>query len=140
MRRNSLDQVIERPEAMKSYLAHYGWHFNKKMCDYAVSMMRKKEKITGKVVKVEPMTKEALDELLKKQGVTLENNVMYDAAYVANMCKADYLKSSVSDDAHLAFFVKDTVDDVDASDGEIMRCWWAKMVGRGIGVEWEDML
>lgn len=139
MKRNSLDSVIQRPEAMTSYLAHYGWHFNKKAFEYAVSKMKKKDE-SGKEKKIEPIRKEVVEELLKRCGVELENDVLYDAAYVANMCKADYLKSSVPDDTHMAKYIKDTIDDDDASDGEVMRCWWAKMVGRGVPVDWEELL
>lgn len=135
-----MDSVIERPEAMKNYLAHYGWHFNKKAFEYAVSLMKQKDQNTGKMKRIDQMSKEQVDELVKRFGTNLENNVLYDAAYVANMCKADYLHKSITDEAHLAMYVKDTIDDNDAADGEVMRCWWAKMVARGVGVEWEDML
>lgn len=59
---------------------------------------------------------------------------------VANMGKADLLKSSITDEQHLALYVKDVVDDVDAGDGEIMREWDAKMTSRGIAVDWEEIL
>ena len=36
--------------------------------------------------------------------------------------------------------VVDTVEDVDAGDGEIMREWDAKMTSRGIAVDWEEIL
>lgn len=78
--------------------------------------------------------------MLAKYGVTLENNVDYDYVYVANMGKADLLKSSITDEQHLALYVKDVVDDVDAGDGEIMREWDAKMTSRGIAVDWEEIL
>ena len=67
-------------------------------------------------------------------------DVDYDYVYVANMGKADLLKSSITDEQHLALYVKDVVDDVDAGDGEIMREWDAKMTSRGIAVDWEEIL
>lgn len=51
-----------------------------------------------------------------QNGIKLENDSGYDACYVANMCKADYYKRSIADEAHLALFVKDYIDDVDAYD------------------------
>jgi hypothetical protein len=42
---------------------------------------------------------------------------MYDSVYVANMCKADFLGSSIVDDVHMALYVKDVIDDPDATDG-----------------------
>ena len=87
-----------------------------------------------------PQQQEQVDSMLAKYGVTLENNVDYDYVYVANMGKADLLKSSITDEQHLALYVKDVVDDVDAGDGEIMREWDAKMTSRGIAVDWEEIL
>lgn len=54
--------------------------------------------------------------MLAKYGVTLENNVDYDYVYVANMGKADLLKSSITDEQHLALYVKDVVDANDAEE------------------------
>ena len=56
------------------------------------------------------------------------------------MGKADYLKSSVADDARLALYVKDTIDDFDAPDGMVMCMWYAKMCRAGEPVEWDEML
>lgn len=65
---------------------------------------------------------------------------MYDSVYAANMCKADFLKSSVPDEQHLALYVKDVIDDADATDGLLMRRWYAGMVAAGEPVEWDEML
>ena len=78
--------------------------------------------------------------MLKKYNVVLENNVGYDYVFVANMCKADYLKSSIADEHHLALYVKDTIDDIDAGDGVTMRRWYATMVANGEMVDWDDIL
>lgn len=139
-KRLPLDMYDDIPMEMRKYLRFHGWHFNKKACDFAVSLMRKKNASTGKTEKIEPLTKDQVDSMLAKYGVTLENNVDYDYVYVANMGKADLLKSSITDEQHLALYVKDVVDDVDAGDGEIMREWDAKMTSRGIAVDWEEIL
>ena len=97
---------------MREYLAAYGWHFSKKMCEWAVSQMKCKDDATGKLKRLEPMKKDEVDELLKKNGVKLEKDAGYDACYVANMAKNDFYKRSIADEAHLAMFVKDYVDDV----------------------------
>lgn len=127
------------PEGMRRYLKHNGWHFNRKACEYAVGLMRRKG-ASGKAERVEMMPKEQVDAMLTKYGVVVENTMDYDYVYVANMGKADLLKSSIADEQHLALYVKDIVDDYDAGDGEIMREWDAKMVTRGIPVEWDDIL
>ena len=46
---------------------------------------------------------------------------MYDYVFVATMCKADYLGSSIKDENHLVLYVKDTIDDVDASNETTFR-------------------
>lgn len=119
---------------------NYGWHFNKKAFEMAVCMMRHKSKESGKMEKIEPLSKEQVEDMLKRNSIVLENNVLYDAAYVANMAKADFWKSSISDEQHLALFVKDVVDDVDQADGFVFRRWYMDMVGNGIGIEWEELV
>lgn len=141
MRRIPLDMYDEDiPEEMKKYLAHNGWHFNKKACDFAVGIMKKKNTATGKMEKLEPLTKEQVDAMLTRFGITLENNVGYDYIYVANKGKHILLKSSVADEQHLALYVKDVIDDSQIGDGEIMRKWDAEMTSRGIPVQWDDIL
>lgn len=138
--RQPLDLYDDMPRDMRKYLSNNGWHFNKKACDFAVSLMKKENPSTKKKEKIEPYTKEQVDEMLKKYNVVLENNVGYDYVFVANMCKADYLKSSIADEHHLALYVKDTIDDVDAGDGVTMRRWYATMVANGEIVDWEEIL
>ena len=138
--RQPLDLYDDMPRDMRKYLSNNGWHFNKKACDFAVSLMKKENPSTKKKEKIEPYTKEQVDEMLKKYNVVLENNVGYDYVFVANMCKADYLKSSITDEHHLALYVKDTIDDIDAGDGVTMRRWYSTMVANGEMVDWDDIL
>ena len=56
------------------------------------------------------------------------------------MCKADLYKSSVPDEQHLALYIKDTIDDIDAPDGTTMRRWYATMIAGGEPIEWDDVL
>lgn len=128
------------PEAMRDYLDNYGWHFNKKACDYAVSGMEKRTSDQNRSEKVGPWSKQQVEQLLERENVKLENNKLYDFVYVANMAKADYYGSSIEDERHLALFVKDTIDDIDASPESAFRTWLAKMVGNGEPLEWEDLL
>ena len=138
--KQALDIYDDYPYDMLKYLRNYGWHFNKKACELAVSMMKKKDPASGKKKRIEPWKKEAVDELLKINGVELENNTGYDHVYVANMCKADNFNGSVPDEAHLAMYVREIIDDADAGDGEIMRCWYAKVVSRGEVIDWEELV
>lgn len=119
---------------MRKYLQNYGWHFNKALCQYATSLMRKDN------AKLEPVSKEFIDKLLQQYNITLDNNIGYDYIFVANMCKADYYGSSINDEKHFALYIKDTIDDEDAGDGTTMRRWYATMVANGIMVDWEEFI
>lgn len=119
---------------MTNYLQHNGWHFNHKMCEFAVSKMRKDGR------KLQMMNKSEVDSLLSKVGISLENNELWDYIYVANMCKADFLGSSVIDDTRMAKYIKDVIDDEDAYDGIVFNRWYADMCKKGIPIDWEEML
>lgn len=124
MNRIPLDIYDDMPKAMKRYISNYGWHFNKEAFEYAVSMMTKKNS-SGKEVKITQQTKEFVHQLLKRYSITLENDTLYDAAFVYHMGFADYFGSSIKDEQHLALYVKDTIDDVDASPETAFRRWVA---------------
>lgn len=130
----ALDTYDELPKHMRKYLQHYGWHFNKTLCEYAVSLMKK----NGKTI--EPVSKDFVDKVLKQYNITLEKNEGYDYIFVANMCKADYYGSSIIDEKHFALYIKDTIDDEDAADGTTMRRWYATMVANGKMVDWEEVI
>lgn len=134
-----LDSRDKYPSGMEDYLAFNGWHFNKKMCDWAVSKMYKIN-IAKRKEYISPYTKETVENLLKANNIKLDNEVGYDAVYVANMAKADFYGSSISDDAHLAKFIKDYLDDPDGYDGIVFTRFYADCIGSGTPIMWEDML
>lgn len=138
--RHPLDIYDDMPEAMKRYISHFGWHFNKKAFDCAVKQMKRKNPASGKMEAIEPWTKEQVDDMLMRYGINLENNTMYDAAYQANWIKADTYKSSVPDEAHVALGVKDALDDVDGCDELPFRYWVQKCVAMGEPVDFEDLM
>lgn len=126
-----LDFYDERPDSMKRYLKYYGEHFNKKLCNFAISKMKH-----GK----DPVSKDKIDEIMAKYSIILENNELYDYVFVYNMGNNDYMGSSIVDEKHLALYVKDVIDDQDGYDGIVFNRWYADTVVQGIPVEWEDML
>ena len=139
MERASLSQYEEYPKEMLVYMRHYGPHFNRKMFEFAVSQMTY-EGEDGKEKSVTPYTKDEISNLLSMHGVEVRRNQLYDAAYVATMCKADFLGSSIKDEKHLALYVKDVIDDIDAPDGLVFNRWYADMCYKGIAIDWEAML
>lgn len=125
--------VIEEIKNIDDYLEVYGWHFNEKLCQYAVSKMMR----DGKVI--ECMNKECVDTLLSQNNITLANNTDHDYVFVCNMGKADYLGSSIPDEKHLALYVKDTIDDEDVPDGFIMKRWYATIDEEQCPINWNDI-
>ena len=138
MERVNFTQYDVYPEAMLIYMRNYGPHFNKKLCDFAVSKM--KRNVNGKMQKIQPMPKDDLINKMNMNGFVLENDQLYDSVYVANMCKADFLNSSIIDELHLLKYVKDVIDDPDAVDGLVFNRWYADMCYMGIAIDWEEML
>ena len=134
-RTGSYDEI---PEGMKHYINNYGCHFNKKLCDEAISRMYKET--NGKKEKIQAYTKEQLDNLLKSNNITVERDKLYDAVYVAAMCKADYFGKSVPDERHLLMFVKDMIDDPDAEEGFIFNRFYADQMFMNNPIDWEDMI
>lgn len=126
-----LDTYDDRPSAMKRYLKYYGEHFNKKLCDFAVSKMKH-----GKL----PVSKDKIDDVLNKYNVKLEHNELDDYVYVYNMGNNDFMGSSIPDERHLVLYVKDVIDDEDGYDGIVFNRWYADTVVQGIPIEWDEMI
>ena len=101
-----LDIYDKFPPGMQQYLGCYGWHFSKRMAQFAISRMKVKDDSTGKEKSLVPWTKSEVDEMLKRNGITVEHDELYDVCYVANMLKADFYKKSLADEAHLCVHVK----------------------------------
>lgn len=138
--RRGLDTYDELPMGMKSYLKHYGYHFNRKMYEFAVSTMERKIKGSDKMEKVPVVTKDKFDEVMKKHSLTLKNDVMYDGVFVWSMAYGDFFGSSLPTEQMLAQYVADYVDDVDKPDGFIFNRFYADCCFAGIPIDWDEML
>ena len=135
-----LDANYKFPSGMQEYLDTYGWHFSKKMCEWAVKKMKRKNTQTGKEEPIDYMDKDKADEFLKKYNVSLPDAKGYDCVYCLNMARADYFKSSIADEQHLALFVKDYMGDVDGYPTIAFTRFYADCIGTGTPINWEDML
>lgn len=121
--------------AFEEYTDQYGCHFNKRLYEWAVSMMTDR---MGN--KVQPKTKEQVSEFLRSNGVTLANDRGHDAPYVHAMLFSDCWGSSLTSDKQLALGVKDFLDDRDgyetkAFDHFVMDCRRKEMP-----IFWDEML
>jgi len=68
------------------------------------------------------------------------NDVTYDEVYLANMAKADFLGSSIADEAHLAKFIRDNIMDPDGYEGMVFTRFYADCIGKGRAIHWEDVI
>ena len=117
------------------YTDMYSLHFSKRLYDFAVSMMTDRNG-----AKLQPMDKDKVSDFLRTNNVTLKNDRGYDAAYVLSMAKADYWGSSITDDAHLAKFVKDYLDDPDGSRTKAFDHFIVDCRAKGEPIFWDEML
>ena len=128
----------EIPEGMKIYINNYGCHFNKKLSDWAASRMYSRD--DGNKRYIQPYTKDQVETLLRNNSIQLERNKLYDAVYVANMCKADFLGKSVPNEQCLARYIKDVIDDADAEEGYVFNRYYADTIFMNNPVDWDNML
>ena len=128
------------PEDMEQYMSYYGAHFNKLLCEFAVSKMKREDKQTGSLKKITPITMEELKSILEKYKVNIDTNEQYDALYLANMVKADYWCSSIEDEEHMARYIEDVLCDPDGYDGLVFGRFLADCSGKGVVIFWEQMI
>lgn len=117
------------------YVDMYGPHFNKKLYEWAVSMMTDRN---GN--KVPLMTKEQVAEFLRVQGVPLTEDKGHDAAYVRAMLFADFWGSSYTTDKQLALGVKDFLKDPDGTDSKAFDHFVVDCRTKGEPIFWDEML
>lgn len=131
----ALDSHDLFPSGMREYISNYGFHFSRKAFEYAVSLMRNRN---GE--KVSPLTKDQIDDFLRRFGVEPKNKHGYDYAYAFHYGQSKFFNSSIIDEQRLALFVKDFVDNQNDSKETPFRQWLATMVGNGEPVDWEDII
>lgn len=135
-----LDMYERLPEDLYRYVSQYGPHFNAKLCKWAVSRMYVKDDATGKEKKLEPWSIDEVEEMLKKNGIEIKNAQGYDAAYVANMLKADFFKKSLPDESKLCLHMKLYMDDIDGDPCRSFDEFYATCIGKGTVIPWERMV
>lgn len=121
--------------AFEEYYDEYGPHFNKKLYEWAVSMMsdRNGRRVTAK-------TKEEVKSFLQANGVMVDRDKGHDAAYVHAMLMADCWGSSYTTDKQLALGVKDFLDDPDGSDTKAFDHFVVDCRSKGEPIFWDEMM
>ena len=120
---------------MEEYLAEYGFHFNKKLFEFAVEHMEDR-----KGNRLQPWDKDKVTAFLRANGVELRNDYGHDSAYALNMARADYWGSSITDDTRLALYVKDYLDDIDGAPTRAFDEFYINCIAKGIPIFWDEML
>lgn len=128
------------PEDLEQYMSYYGLHFSRRLCDFAVGNMRKKDKATGRMTRVTPMTIGELKSVLEENNVEVAESSIYDALYLANMVRADYWGSSIEDEEHMAKFIKDVIGDEDGYEGIVFCRFIGDCNATGCVIHWNLML
>ena len=131
---NRLDYYDILPAGLDAYLSHYGWHFSKRLCEWAVKQMRDR-----KGERVPMKSKEKVEALLDSYGVEIKNDFGYDKVFVYHMGMSDYLGGSIQDEEHLAQYVKEVLDDKDGYEGIALTRFLADCNGKGVPINWEDV-
>lgn len=133
---NRIDYYDILPAGMGAYLASHGRHFSKPMLEWAVSMMTDKRGSPGTVV-----DKKRFDEIMRAYGLSLNRkDGYYDGPYVWAMARSDYYGSSISDEQHLAMFVKDYIDDVDGNETRAFDEFYINCIAKGVDIPWKDLI
>ena len=133
-----LDYKNKFPSGMEEYLSYYGWHFSKKMCDWATSKMYKVS--NGNKQYLDVINKDLFEQMLRDFGIELDYKFEYDCLYVVNMAKADFFHSSLQDERSLLLYVKDYVEDPDGYEGLPFTRFYADCIGSGVAIPWEDVI
>lgn len=129
-----LTQFDIMPAEMINYLRYNGPHFSKALANFAISKMKKDGK------KLQPISEEQTETILKNAGVQIQNDYLYDTLYVINMAKADFFGSSITTDNALAKFVKDYLDDEDGYDGIAFNRFLSDCARKGVVIKWDKMI
>lgn len=123
---------FERP--MREYLEKYGWHFSKKMYEFAVSNMVDRN---GEKMVIRP--KEEIDDKFRRYGISLTYKG-YDAPFVYCMAVSDFFGSSLMNEEQVLKYVRDYLGDIDGYDGIAFTRFYADTIGSGTPIIWEDVL
>lgn len=121
--------------ALEEYIGMYGYHFNKKLYEFAVSQMKP---ISGD--KVTPKSKEEVAQFLTANGVTVKNNKGWDVPYVHAMLYADCWGSSYKTEKDLAQGIKDFQDDIDGYDEKAFDSFVVKCRAKRSPIFWDEFL
>lgn len=131
-----LDVYEALPEGMREYLSNHGWHFSKKLAEYATNLQRMKNADGTS----HHWDHEQVKQALERNGITIEKAKGYDCMYVANMAYSDFYPKPLASEAAILQYVKAYIDDPDGYDGIALTRYYADCIGKGEPLAWEEFL
>lgn len=137
MEKMEIRYIISESEAQ--YQEKHKGHFSKKLADWAISLMEKKDETTGKMKAITPVPLEEVEGMMKQQGFNIPEECVYDALYLANMLKADYEKSLPTKEVK-AKYIDETINDPDGCPEAVLACFCAKMDLKNMPIHWERFI
>lgn len=123
----------------RQYQEKHKGHFSRKLAEWAISMMEKKDETSGKMKAITPIPLEEVETMLKQAGVKIPEESIYDALYLANMIRADYEESLPTKDVK-AKYIEETICDPDGCPESVLACFCAKMDLKNMPIHWERFL
>lgn len=132
MDRMRLDVYEQLPSGMSEYLSSYGWHFSKKLAEYAVARMKNAQN--------KHFTNEQVMEVMKQKGFSVEKAKGYDVYYLFNMFYSDFYPNTFESDTKIASAVNDTLNDIDGYEGKALTRYYADCIGKGDPINWEKFM
>lgn len=121
--------------SFEEYIDQYGPHFNKKLYEWAVSMMTDRN---GN--KVPAMAKEQVESWLANLGVKIKNNKGWDIPYARAMLFSDYWGNAITTDQQLAYAVADYLDDQDGNPTKPFDHFVVDCRVKSEPIFWDDFL
>lgn len=132
-----MKQYISEGEAI--YMDKNFGLFSKKLAEWAIDHMEMKDPVTKDIKPLKARSIEDVQDVLKKNGVELQDEFVYTGWYLFNMALADYPKSLKTDEQR-AMFVEETICDPDGSPENVLACFVAKMCNAEMPIYWEKYL
>ena len=132
-----MKQLISEDRAI--YEDMYHGEFSKKLAEWAISCMKKKDFNTGEIKAIQKVPLQEVEKKLKEYGAELPEKSKYTAWYLWHMALADYPNALPSDERR-AYFVYETICDPDGCPANVLDCFVTKMCNAGEPIFWDEMI
>lgn len=132
-----MKQLISEERAI--YEDMYHGQFSKKLAEWAVGKMKKKDFETGEMKAVDEVPLQEVVKMLKEYGAVLPEKSKWTAWYLWHMALADY-QNALPTDERRAYFVYETLCDPDGCMANVLDCFVTKMCNAGEPIYWEEMV